>query len=64
MNRFEQFAKGGGLFDGRYKLLRPLSTEGGRADGWLALDANTVNDKERLLKEDLSPKRTSMCFRG
>ena len=52
MNRFEQFAKGGGLFDGRYKLLRPLSTEGGSADVWLALDANTVNDKERLLKEE------------
>ncbi len=42
-------AQRGELFDGRYKLLRPLSTEGGSADVWLALDANTVNNRERLL---------------
>lgn len=35
------------LFDGRYKMLRPLSTEGGTADVWLAIDMNTVlNDDE------------------
>ena len=30
------------LFDGRYRLLRALSTEGGTADVWLALDVNTI----------------------
>ncbi len=40
------------LFDGRYKLLRPLSTEGGTADVWLALDANTVNDRDRLFQPE------------
>ena len=64
MNRFEQFAKGGGLFDGRYKLLRPLSTEGGSADVWLALDANTVNDKERLLKEEPLTKEDLDVLQG
>ena len=38
------------LFDGRYKLLQPLSTAGGTADIWLALDANTVNDRDRLFQ--------------
>lgn len=40
------------LFDGRYKLLQPLSTEGGTADVWLALDANTVNNRERLFQPE------------
>jgi hypothetical protein len=43
-----QFAQESELFDGRYKLLRPLSTAGGTADVWLAVDASTVNDRERL----------------
>ena len=30
-----------GLFDGKYKLIRPLSTEGGTADVWLAEDKDT-----------------------
>ena len=47
-----QIAQRGELFDGRYKLLRPLSTEGGSADVWLALDANTVNDRERLFQPE------------
>ncbi len=34
----------GKLFDGRYKLLRPLSSEGGTADVWLALDTNTIDE--------------------
>lgn len=36
----------GALFDGRYRLLRPLSTAGGSADVWLALDMNTVENPE------------------
>lgn len=34
----------GTLFDGRYKLLRPLSSNGGTADVWLALDTNTIDE--------------------
>ena len=47
-----QLAQKSELFDGRYKLLRPLSTAGGTADVWLALDANTVNDRERLFQPE------------
>lgn len=43
MLKIEEFAKTGELFDGRYKLLRTLSTEGGSADVWLAVDQNTVD---------------------
>lgn len=31
-----------GRFDGRYLLIRPLSTDGATADVWLSLDLNTV----------------------
>lgn len=34
----------GVLLDGRYKLLRPLSSDGGTADVWLALDTNTIDE--------------------
>lgn len=34
----------GAMFDGRYKLLRPLSSDGGTADVWLALDTNTIDE--------------------
>ena len=43
-----KFAESGKLFDNHYKLLRPLSTDGGTADVWLALDANTVKDRSCL----------------
>ena len=36
--------KPGDIFDKHYRLLRPLSTEGGTADVWLALDLNTIDD--------------------
>lgn len=36
--------KEGTLLDGRYKLLRPLSSDGGTADVWLALDTNTIDE--------------------
>lgn len=44
----EKFALSGELFDNHYKLLRPLSTDGGTADVWLALDAKTVKDRSCL----------------
>lgn len=40
----------GYMLDGRYKLLRPLSSAGGTADVWLALDTLTIDevyDEER-----------------
>ena len=37
-------AESGQLFDHHYKLIRPLSTDGGTADVWLALDMNTVKE--------------------
>ena len=42
----ELLAKENKLFDGRYKLLRTLSTDGGTADVWLAIDVNTIDDPE------------------
>lgn len=43
MLNIEELAKNNELFDGHYKLLRPLSTDGGTADVWLAIDANTID---------------------
>ena len=34
----------GKLFDGHYKLIDPLSTAGGSADVWLAIDVNTIDE--------------------
>lgn len=39
----QQIFRDGELFDGHYKLLKPLSTAGGTADVWLALDTNTID---------------------
>ena len=39
----EELTKSDQLFDGHYKLLRPLSTDGGTADVWLAIDTNTID---------------------
>lgn len=36
--------KSGLMLDGRYKLLRPLNSDGGTADVWLALDTNTIDE--------------------
>ncbi len=47
----EQLAKEGILFDGRYKLLRALSTDGGTADVWLAIDVNTIDNPGLTGKE-------------
>ncbi len=34
----------GKLFDGHYKLIESLSTAGGAADVWLAIDVNTIDE--------------------
>lgn len=45
--------KQGKLFDGHYKLIAPLNTDGGSADVWLAIDVNTIdetNDESKATK--------------
>lgn len=44
----DQFADTGQLFDDHYKLIRPLNTDGGTADVWLAIDTVTVKNQEDL----------------
>ena len=44
MKDINSIAASGELLDGRYKLLRPLSSDGGTADVWLALDTNTIDE--------------------
>ncbi|NPD91715.1 serine/threonine-protein kinase [Xylanibacter muris] len=43
MSEIETFSQQDKIFDGHYQLLRPLSTEGGTADVWLAIDTNTID---------------------
>lgn len=43
MTNIQEIAEKGELFDGHYKLLRPLSTDGATADVWLALDTITID---------------------
>lgn len=38
-----RFVDGGELFDGRYKLIQPLSMDGATADVWLAVDSSTMD---------------------
>ncbi len=40
---FEALLRSDQLFDGHYKLIRTLSTDGATADVWLALDMNTID---------------------
>ena len=58
----EQIANEGKLFDGRYKLLKTLSTDGGTADVWLAIDIKTIDNPDLLGEdiEDFSPEETGM----
>ena len=44
MKDISSIAESGVLFDGRYRLLRTLSSDGGTADVWLALDTNTIDE--------------------
>lgn len=48
----EEFASGEALFDGHYRLLRPLDTSGGTADVWLALDVNTIDNYFSQFEDD------------
>ena len=44
----KEYIDNGKAFDGKYRLIRPLSTTGGTADVWLALDLNTVKDPDSV----------------
>ncbi len=44
----KEYIVNGKAFDGKYRLIRPLSTSGGTADVWLALDLNTVNNPDSV----------------
>lgn len=39
----ESYLRSDQLFDGQYRLIRSISTEGPNAEVWLALDANTID---------------------
>lgn len=58
----EQLAKEGKIFDGRYKLLKTLSTDGGTADVWLAIDINTIDNPDLIggNTENISPEESGM----
>lgn len=43
------------IFDGHYQLLCPLSTDGGTADVWLAIDTNTIDSSIDSEEETSSP---------
>lgn len=45
MLNLQELSEKGVLFDGHYKLLRPLSTDGATADVWLAIDVNTIDSE-------------------
>lgn len=60
MNRVNEIFESGELFDGRYKLIDLLSTEGGSADVWLAIDNNTL---EETLSEDMATKVVIKIYR-
>lgn len=45
MMDLSKYTSGEELFDGHYKMLRPLSTDGATADVWLAIDVNTIDSE-------------------
>lgn len=51
------------LFDGHYKLLRPLNTDNGSPETWLAIDIDTI-DKNAAAADESSGKLVSIkvCF--
>lgn len=55
MTEIMDFERENKIIDGRYQLIRPLSTDGGTADVWLALDTNTIDssfDSEESAERD------------
>ncbi len=46
MNDSTQQYEIGQIIDGQYRLIEPISTQGGSADVWLAIDINTIEDPD------------------
>ena len=59
MLNIDEFARSGRLFDNRYRLLQPLSTDGGTADVWLAIDTNTIDSPDWNDSSDHTPAPTA-----
>lgn len=53
MLNIEEIIKKDGLFDGRYKLIKTLNTDGGTADVWLAIDTNTIDNPDIIGEDDI-----------
>lgn len=49
------------LFDGHYKLLRPIDKDNGSSDFWLAIDLNTI-DSNAAASDQSSGKRVMIRF--
>ena len=60
MLNIQEIAESGELFDGRYKLIRPLSTDGGTADVWLAIDTYTIDSSDSE-EADSSDRSAASC---
>lgn len=54
MINIEDYIDTGKLFDGRYKILRALSTDGGTADVWLATDTTTIDTHIELEDDEVT----------
>lgn len=60
MFTIEELENTDGIFDGRYKLIRPLNTDGATADVWLALDTNTIDDENIVDDSNESREESGM----
>lgn len=54
MINIEDYINSDQLFDGRYKILRALSTDGGTADVWLATDTTTIDTHIELEDDEVT----------
>ena len=67
MLNLQELSEKGVLFDGHYKLLRPLSTDGATADVWLAIDTNTIDteldEESEERKEDTGMRVAIKVYR-
>ena len=59
-----EYINNGKAFDGKYRLIRPLSTSGGTADVWLALDLNTVKEVVTRYVVDINDVACTILYPG
>ena len=60
MLNLQELSDKGILFDGHYRLLYPLSTDGATADVWLAIDYNTIDSELGEEEEKEKNEETGM----